>query len=496
MPTIDSRLQHILGIVKPGVAVPVIFTVQDQGGETRRRELESLDACIDYVSRLTPNLAGNAKPHCFQAFEVSGIPAVARLDEPVYAMGFRSTEAEIRARLEARLKRTLATNPPLREHVRGYLGGIGPLEATRDTQVFTLQHVRQVTKSDKISEQGFTGKGAKVAVLDTGADQSHPMLDGQVKQAKSFVPEDSNSDLNGHGSWCASAVAGRPTEYQGKIESLRGAVLQGMAPDAELWAYKVLTGEGSGSTSGVMAAMEEAALQGADVLSMSLGSLFGGAGQTPDAQMVDALAARGVQCVIASGNSFGFATVGSPGSARGAITVGSHAIVAPSPGVVSSFSSKGPITDGRISPSISAPGGNIRPDELLLAAGAGVMAQESAEPWALARGTSMATPVVAGIVTQLLAAGWPRDRDRVEEVLAISHQGAFGVATKNNRLGWGAIDALRLLDALKREAGIALKAYTRVVSRTRPLFGQGVAGLQGLRGVASGDGDAIRMPFV
>jgi subtilisin family serine protease len=107
-----------------------------------------------------------------------------------------------------------------------------------------------------------------VAVLDTGADTSHPdvapTLD--LSRSRSFVPTEPDvEDHNGHGTWCLSAVAA----------PLNGVGIAGVAPDVTTLALKVLDRNGGGSFSDIAQALVYAADQHADVASLSLGALVG-----------------------------------------------------------------------------------------------------------------------------------------------------------------------------------------------------------------------------
>src|SRR5256714_8091281 len=104
-----------------------------------------------------------------------------------------------------------------------------------------------------------------VAVLDTGADTSHPDIGPNLDLARSrsFVPSEPEiQDHNGHGTWCLSAVAA----------PLNGVGIAGVAPNVTTLALKVLDRNGDGSFSGIAQALVYAADQHADVASLSLGA--------------------------------------------------------------------------------------------------------------------------------------------------------------------------------------------------------------------------------
>ncbi len=133
------------------------------------------------------------------------------------------------------------------------------------------------------------GGGAIVAVLDTGFDFGHPDLPEPIL-SQSFVTDQPVQDGNSHGTHCSGTVLA--------VDDAGGVV--GVAPSASLMIGKVLGDGGSGSTAGVMAGTEWAALNGADVISMSLGST--GSDQA-EADLYAAVVASGVLIVAAAGNN-------------------------------------------------------------------------------------------------------------------------------------------------------------------------------------------------
>ncbi|GAA2598110.1 MULTISPECIES: S8 family peptidase [Streptomyces] len=231
---------------------------------------------------------------------------------------------------------------------------------------------------------GSRGEGVKVAVLDTGADQSHPDLAGRVVAAEDFSGSSGTGDVFGHGTHVASIVGGSG--------AASGGSRQGVAPAARLLVGKVLGDDGFGSESQVIAGMEWAADQGADVVNMSLGSSGATDGTDPMSRALNDLSARtGTLFVVAAGNEGeqGPRTVGSPGAADAALTVGAvdrDDSLAP-------FSSRGPrLGDDAVKPDVTAPGVGI----VAARAAGSAMGDPVDEHYTAASGTSMATPHVAG----------------------------------------------------------------------------------------------------
>ncbi|MFJ8802645.1 S8 family serine peptidase [Streptomyces sp. NPDC102487] len=233
-------------------------------------------------------------------------------------------------------------------------------------------------------EAGLTGKGVTVAVLDTGVDTSHPDLAGRVSQTKSFIDGQEVADRNGHGTHVTSTVGGSGAASDGKEK--------GVAPDATLAVGKVLSDEGSGSDSQIIAGMEWAARDvHAKVISMSLGSTEASDGTDPMALAVDSLSKEtGALFVIAAGNTGARSSIGSPGAADSALTIGA----VDSADEAAYFTSAGPRSgDNALKPDLSAPGVDILAARSTLVDGSG--------PYTTMSGTSMATPHVAGVAALL-----------------------------------------------------------------------------------------------
>ena len=245
----------------------------------------------------------------------------------------------------------------------------------------TLDRSTAQVNAPQAWNNGLTGTGTKVAVLDTGADAGHPDLARRIVGSQDFTGSNGGAldDRHGHGTHTASTVGGSGAASDG--------AKRGVAPGAQLLIGKVLGDYGGGSESGIIAGMEWAVGQGADVVSMSLGS----PGNPGDCTDPIASAAQSLSTtsnalfVIAAGNT-GPAnnTVTSPSCAPAALTVGA----VDRSDVPAVFSSRGPVANTHIlKPEIAAPGVGIS------AARAG---GRGADAYVSMSGTSMATPHVAG----------------------------------------------------------------------------------------------------
>jgi minor extracellular serine protease Vpr len=165
----------------------------------------------------------------------------------------------------------------------------------------------------------LTGKGIKVGVIDTGIDYTHPDLLRSYGGGHDIVDNDSDpmetKNLNDpskatlHGTHVAGIIAGN-----GKI--------QGVAPEATIIAYRALGPGGAGTTEQVLSAIEQAIKDKVDVMNLSLGNDVNGP-DMPISLALNRAVDKGIVAVAAAGNSGpNVWTVGSPGTASKAISVG------------------------------------------------------------------------------------------------------------------------------------------------------------------------------
>ncbi|WP_425329168.1 S8 family serine peptidase [Sutcliffiella horikoshii] len=175
--------------------------------------------------------------------------------------------------------------------------------------------------SNEAWDLGFTGEGVKVAIIDTGVDYTHPDLDQNFDDylGWDFVDNDADPQETPKGD-PRGAETTHGTHVAGTVAA--NGQIKGVAPDATLLAYRVLGPGGSGSTENVVAAIERAVQDGADVMNLSLGNSL----NAPDwatSIALDQAMAEGVVAVTSNGNSGpNNWTVGSPGTSREAISVG------------------------------------------------------------------------------------------------------------------------------------------------------------------------------
>ncbi|MFH8434612.1 S8 family serine peptidase [Streptomyces sp. NPDC018007] len=285
---------------------------------------------------------------------------------------------------------------------------------------------------------GYDGKGTTVAVLDTGVDATHPDLAGKLGDVRNFTTDPTANDGHGHGTHVASTIAGSGAASDGSRK--------GVAPGTRLLVGKVLEDSGAGSYSAIIAGMEWAARAGADVVSMSLG------GQPTDGTDVLSLALNslseetGALFVVAAGNTGADYTVGSPGAAEKALTVGA----VDRDDALADFSSRGPrVGDDGAKPDLTAPGVGI-----VAARAAGTsMGRPVDAAYTAASGTSMATPHVAGAAAILAGQHPDWSARQLKDALMSTTRTAPGRTVYEQ--GAGRVDVARSVRQRVRATGTA-----------------------------------------
>ena len=318
-----------------------------------------------------------------------------------------------------------------------------------------LIHQSCQTVQARPANLGYGARGQNIAwaVLDTGIAAGHPHFathQNVVAQwdctrdgpAQALAPKDkrfATLDGNGHGTHVAAIIAGAMKLAQSPDDP-REIELQGMAPEARLYGFKVLKDNGSGEDAFIIKALDLIAdlneragqllIQG---VNLSLGGNFDpsvfGCGHTPLCQELRRLWRQGVLVCLAAGNE-GYAllesqsgvmpanmdlSIGDPANLDEAIAVGSIHKSNPHSYGVSYFSSRGPTADGRMKPDLVAPGENI-----LSARHQWPKQGSSARDYYVEMsGTSMAAPHVSGLLAAFLSVrsefiGYP---DRVKQLL-------------------------------------------------------------------------------
>jgi subtilisin family serine protease len=307
--------------------------------------------------------------------------------------------------------------------------------------------------ADQAWNLGITGTGVVVADLDTGIWYDHPDLAGVVTDYKIFTSEADTPihDGNGHGTATTGLVAAQGILDYGFFKVL------GVAYGAKVIGGKVLTDAGWGWDSWIINGIDWAVADGANIITMSLGGLeVPNDGYDPTCLALDAASKQGVTCFVATGNSQGAGTVSSPSCAEDVISVGASTENSDiwnvvyywptRPTVVTGYendqlifwSSGGATEDGRLDPDLCAPG-----------AWGETLDTYPYYLWLQFGGTSMATPVAAGVGALVYQAykqahGVFPSPATVKEILMNT---AKDLGYPANRQGAGRVDALKAVQA-------------------------------------------------
>lgn len=349
-------------------------------------------------------------------------------------------------------------------------------------------HVSQVHAND-VWSLGYDGSGVVVAIIDTGVNYNHADVADHMWNGGSSYPyhgydyvngDNNPMDDNGHGSHCAGITAGDGTS----------GTQTGIAPNATIMALKVLNANGSGNTSARTNAQEFAMQHGADIISMSLGSA-GASGSRSDRQAFVSMMNAGIVASIAAGNEGEYYSsnhvatnsynqtvyyavpknVGSPGNCPPpwhnpdqTLTGGQSAVITIGASNrndrKSTFSSFGPVTwygvngynDYRYQANSSTNIGLIKPDIIVPGTDITSLLYSDNSSYVEECGTSMATPLAAGIMALMLQANPNLTPAQIDEILETTALPVDFRVTKNNYTGAGRGDALAAIDAILTQA--------------------------------------------
>ncbi|KHG22018.1 Membrane-bound transcription factor site-1 protease [Gossypium arboreum] len=244
-----------------------------------------------------------------------------------------------------------------------------------------LSQRSQVTSlfgADALWRKGYTGAKVKMAIFDTGIRADHPHF-RNIKERTNWTNEDTLNDNLGHGTFVAGVIAGEDAECLG------------FAPDTEIYAFRVFTDAQVSYTSWFLDAFNYAIATNMDVLNLSIGG--------PDyldlpfVEKVWEITANNIIMVSAIGNDGPlYGTLNNPADQSDVIGVGGidysdH---------IASFSSRGMSTW-----EIPHGYGRVKPD--VVAYGREIMGSKISTGCKSLSGTSVASPVVAGVVCLLVS---------------------------------------------------------------------------------------------
>ena len=311
---------------------------------------------------------------------------------------------------------------------------ISNLHAKRPTSI--QWGVAQIHADQVWTALGITGTGVVVANMDTGVDWQHPILHGNYR---GLGP---TGLVNHAGSWIDTTDEGAVYPFDGyghgthTMGTLAGQDGIGVAPGARWIAARVLNSQGYGLDSWIHAGFQWILAPGGDptlapdILSNSWGNPVGADEEfRPDVQLLNA---AGIFTVFSNGNSGPDAgIVSSPASYPESFAVGATDQY----DLLALFSSRGPSPFEVLKPDVSAPGVNV-----LSSMPGGV--------YALASGTSMAAPHVAGAAALMYAAAPGLSIAAARFALTSTVTRPTTGTYPNNSYGWGRIDAYRAVLAV------------------------------------------------
>ncbi|MCI8662775.1 MAG: S8 family peptidase [Hungatella sp.] len=295
-----------------------------------------------------------------------------------------------------------------------------------------MNRAKQVIHWGIEANQGLTGNGVGVAVLDTGI---YPHIDfGQRIAAFYDVIRKRREpyDDNGHGTHISAIIGGSGEASDGRY--------CGVAPGCHIISVKVLDSKGGGYASDVLMGLrwirEHKEMLGIRVVNISVGS-YSRRNMSENSALVrgvDAAWDDGLVVVVAAGNNGpGRMTVTTPGISRKVITVGcsdDDKEVNVMGTKMVDYSGRGPTGACVCKPEILAPGASI------------ISCCNELCRYSVKSGTSMSTPIVAGAIALLLEK-YPTMSNR--DVKLRLRERAVDLGLPRNRQGWGLLDVERLL---------------------------------------------------
>jgi subtilisin family serine protease len=326
------------------------------------------------------------------------------------------------------------------------------------------KHYAPVIQADAAwASYNALGQGVRWAVLDTGIYQDHPhfkthrtiatVWDCTKRGEPRRIEPTQNKDPDGHGSHVAGIIGGESQD--GKVK--------GMAPRATLEVYKVLNDQGEGEDAWIIKALDHIAAQNENSasrfihgLNLSLGGPYDadvyGCGFSPLCAELRHLWRNGVLVCVASGNEGQMEistpdgaldinspmSIGDPANLEECIAVGSVNSERPHLYGISSFSSRGPTSDGRLKPDVVAPG------ERIWSCNSAFRPSNNVHQYIEESGTSMAAPHVSGLLAAFLSAR-TEFKGRPDEVKQLLLRTCTDIGRDRYHQGRGIPNLMRML---------------------------------------------------
>lgn len=261
--------------------------------------------------------------------------------------------------------------------------------------------------ASKAKTAGYTGKGVRIAILDTGiSDKSGLQISGGTSTVEGIT---SYNDDNGHGTVVAGIIGAKSKAYKG------------IAPDASLYAVKVMDKDGNGSTQSLAEGLDWAIRQHMDVINLSL-SFPQQSNAVQD--LLKKAAEQGITVIVAAGNS---------GTSEG--TGDTLAFPAKSPETITVAA----VDSGLKRAVFSGTGSSVE----LSAPGVGIVSTSVSGKYKISDGTSMAAPFVSGMVAVMKQAYPNLSAEQIRTALQNSAVD-LGASGRDNLYGYGMVSFDRL----------------------------------------------------
>ncbi len=323
------------------------------------------------------------------------------------------------------------------------------------------------------------GDGVTMVLIDTGVDPHHVAFQGgnKIIAFKDFVNGLTEPyDDNGHGTHCASLIAG-------------GGEVPGVAPDAKLVVVKVMDRDGACYLSDAIKALdwclENKDKYGIKVISFSVGGEGPSEGNSILDDACNNVVDKGITMVVAAGNSGPYpSSIVMPGDASKVITVGAI----DNKGEIFEKSSRGPTPEGDVKPDLVTLGVDV------ISALAG-----STKDYSPVSGTSMAVPQVSGSAALILEAEPDLKPADVKRVL-IKTADDLGDPEPDNVYGSGSLNLTRALEDMGRLGSMGAELKAVDLSRASAMVGDPVViearahgDVKEVKSVVRGPGDSMEM---
>ena len=309
-------------------------------------------------------------------------------------------------------------------------------EAAFDDPYYHQQWALEAINWMPVWQQGLTGKGVKIGILDTGAYADHEDLQGADLQGSNFLGNESESfadDEIGHGTFVAGVIAAQPNNGKGIV---------GIAPDAEIYVYRAF----DGYLPPILEAIDQAIADGCQIINVSMGM----AGGTPELrQGIQKAQEAGILVIAAAGNGKpSLTTTLYPAGYEGVIGVGS----------VNEQLEHSSFSQTNQSVFVVAPGENIWGLKHKVQAG-----------YKSGGGTSYAAPIVTAMAALALEYDPMLMPVEIAEMLRLTAVD-LGEPGYDTSYGYGLVNAAALLEGLKSHFSVRYQLMGGAFSEDIPLF--------------------------